>query len=186
MQKIETLKRQTPTLTKSVKVVVKNDEIGETTIAPVVAANVKPTAANLVTRPLGRNEILMVTVKALTIGPQGIRTAGSPRARGAQRIRVRIRSHQAVGPKGSRVQQPLAKFLTANVNRDAIGIRLQIVPKLRVRTQSQRNNRLSRQPSAILRPITLIPRVERKLTKFHLKDHNRCRSLRSKRQRWTS
>ena len=172
-------------LTKDVKIMVRNDEIGETTIAPVVAANVKPTAANLVTRPLGRNEILMVTVTALTIGPQGIRTAGSPRARGAQRIRVRIRSHQAAPPKGGRVQQPLAKFLTANVNRDAIDIRLQIVPKLGVRTQSQRNNRLSRQPPASPRRITLIPRVERKLTKFQLKDHNRCRSLRSKRQRWT-
>ena len=169
-------------LTKDVKIVVRNDEIGETTIAPVVAANVKPTAANLVTRPLGRNEIVMVTVNALTIGHQGIRTAGSPHGRSAQRIRVRIRSHQAVHPKGVHVQQRLAKFLTANVNRDAIDIRLQIVPNLGVRTQSQRNNHLPKQPSAILRRVTLEPRVERKLKKVHLKDHNRCRLPRPKRK----
>ena len=54
---IETRKRQTPTIPKGVKIVVTKDEIGETTIARVVAANVKPTATNLVTRPLGRNEI---------------------------------------------------------------------------------------------------------------------------------
>jgi hypothetical protein len=134
MPKIETLKRQTPMPTKSVKIVVRNDEIGETTIAPVVTAGVKPTAANLVTRPRGRNEILMVTANALTISHLGIRTAGSPHERRAQRIRARMRS-QAVHPKGVRVQQPLAKFLKANVNRDAIDIRLQIIPKLGVRTQ---------------------------------------------------
>ena len=116
--------------------VVKNEMIGKTAIAPVVVTEDNTTRADLVTRRSTGVASLATTVNVLTIGLRGVQNLGSLHARAALGIQAKSRAKNEV-PKRAHVRQPPAKFMKANENRDAIDIQLPVVRMFGIPTRCQ-------------------------------------------------
>ena len=122
------------------KLVVKDETIGKTAIAPVVVTEDNTTRAGLVTRRSTGVARLATIVNVLTIGPRGVQNVGSLHARATLRIQAKSRAKNEV-PKKAHARQLSAKFMKANENRDAIDIQLPVVRMFGIPTRCQKNNR---------------------------------------------
>lgn len=120
--------------------VVKNEMIGKTVIAPVVVTEDNTTRADQVIRRSTGVASLAKTVNVLTIGPRGVQNLGSLHARAALGVQAKSRAKNEV-PKRAHARQPPAKFMKANENRDAIDIQPPMVRMFGIPTQCQKNNR---------------------------------------------
>ena len=118
----------------------KNEAIGKTAIARAVVTKGNATGTVLMTRGAMRDAISDAMISVLTIRPRGIRNVDSLHARAALGIQTTSRAKNAV-PKKTYNPRPPAKFMKADVNRDAIDIQPPAVQILRIPMRCQRDNR---------------------------------------------
>ena len=122
------------------RIVVKNEAIGKPAIARAVVTKGNATGTVLMTRGARRDAISDAMISVLTIRPRGIRNADSLHARATLGIQTTSRAKNAV-PKKTYAPQLPAKFMKADVNRDAIDIQLPAVQIFRIPMRCQKNNR---------------------------------------------